>query len=129
MVQNSIIVVTPAPPPHTSTFSLPSRITYSLPISATYVSPHARKTRVPYTYPSLTTSLLPSADTKYFPSTPPIIPPTPDLRHLFHTFTLSLILGPVSSSFPLFNSSNLPMSDPISEPSYIPFFITLPPPP
>ena len=61
-------------------------------------------------------------------STPPSRPPPPDIRHLFQTVPLRLTLGTVSSSVPLFHSSNLPTSYTTSEPSSLIFDPASPPP-
>ena len=95
MVQNSNIVAAPDPPHHNFFGSLPSHITYYCTSTATHVSPTARPTGVPPTDPLLTIILLPCADTKEVPITPPSRPPHHDLRHVFHTFSLSLTLGTV----------------------------------
>ena len=92
---------------------------YSWTKASTFVSLTYRPTLVLPTDPYFNPSLLPVSDTKEVPNPPQISPPPPDLRHAFHTFSLSQTLGTVSSSVPLFCPINLPKPDPMSYPSYI----------
>ena len=129
MVQNTIIVAAPAPHPRTSTGSLTLHITSSCLGTASPVSPPDIPPRVPLTGHLPNPSLIPCTNTKEVPSPPPSSPPPPDLRHIFHTFPLSLTLGPVSSSVLIFCKNFLPTPAPTADPSYLHFFSETPSPP
>ena len=86
MVQNSIIFVAAAPPPHNFTGSFPLHVTSSSTRADISVSPPVMSTRFLHTDPLLTIILLPCTDTKEVPSPSPSIPPPPDLIHASKTW-------------------------------------------